>query len=374
MRKLGFVVAVCLAVLGMGITDARAEEIKIGAILRLSQGASDGLPARRGIEIAVKEINAAGGINGKPLKVIFEDSKDSPQAAVSAFQKLTAMDKCQVVIGPMMSGEVLAVAPVAQRDRIVVITPNGTSPKISQAGEYIYRGCTSIDRQAEALTTYAKETLKTTKVAILYSNEPYGKGCNELFTANFKNLGIPVVIAESFMVGDRDFSAQLTKIKQQQFDLLFIPGYLQETAPAISQARKMGITAQTMGVFGDMAPKYIELAGKAAEGHLNCSEYNEDYNTPTNKKFKTAYYQIVKADANEPNNIMFAAITYDMTRLVANAIKTKGNSPDAIRAYLDTVKDFDGVTGKLSFDKEGDVNKQGVYLFRVTGGKYVKVK
>lgn len=374
MRKIWWVVAACVAVLGMGLVDARAEEIKIGAILRLSQGASDGLPARRGIEIAVKEINAAGGIHGKPLKVIFEDSKDSPQAAVSAFQKLTSMDKCQVIIGPMMSGEVLAVSPMAQRSRIVVITPNGTSPKISQAGEYIYRGCTSIDKQAAALTRYAKETLKTTKVAILYSNEPYGKGCNELFTKNFAALGIPVVISESFMMGDRDFSAQLTKIKQQKFDLLFIPGYLQETAPVISQARKMRITAQTMGVFGDMAPKYIELAGKAAEGHINCSEYNEDYNTPLNKRFKDAYFKIVKASANEPNNIMFAAITYDMTRMVAQAMATKGGSPDAIRSYLDTVKGFDGVTGRLSFDKNGDVIKQGVYLFRVTGGKYVKVK
>jgi branched-chain amino acid transport system substrate-binding protein len=129
-----------------------------------------------------------------------------------------------------------------------------------------------------------------------------------------------------------------------------------------------------MGVFGDMAPKYIELAGKAAEGHVNASEYNEDYNTPLNKKFKGEYFMIVKADAKEPNNIMFAALTYDMTKLVADAITKKGYTADGIRSYLDTVKDFDGVTGKLSFDKEGDVNKQGVYLFEVKKGKYVKVK
>lgn len=372
MKKLWFVVALC--VFCMGISEARAEEIKVGAILRLSIGASDGLPAKRGIEIAVNEINAAGGINGKPLKVIFEDGKDSPQEAVSAFQKLTSMDKVQVVIGPMMSGEVLAVAPIAQRDRIVAVTPTATSPKITDAGEYIYRGCTRIDKQAEALTKYAKDVMQTTKVAILYSNEPYGKGCNDVFTKFFTELGIPVVISESFMVGDRDFSAQLTKIAQNQFDLLFIPGYLQETAPAISQARKTGITAPSMGVYGDMAPKYIELAGKAAEGHVNGSEYNEDYNTPTNKKFIMEYYKIIKANPTETNNIMFAALTYDMTRMVAKAIAEKGYTPDGIRAYLDTVKDFDGVTGKLSFDKNGDVVKQGVYLFKVKNGKYVKAQ
>ena len=375
MKKIILVLAFVVAAVSLCSSDVRAaDEIKIGAILRLSQGASDGLPARRGIEIAEKEINAKGGIGGKKIKVIYEDSKDSPQNAVATFQKLVSMDGVKVIIGPMMSGEVLAVAPVAQQSKIVVITPNGTSPKISDAGEYVYRGCTRIDKQAEALTRYAKDTLKTTKVAILFSNEPYGKGCNELFTKNFTDLGMPVVISESFMVGNRDFSSQLTKIKQQQFDLLFIPGYLQETAPAISQAAKMGIAGASMGVFGDMAPKYIELAGKAAEGHINASEYNEDYDTPTNKKFKAEYNKIVAADPNEPNNIMFAALSYDMTRMAADAIAKKGNEPDSIRAYLDTVKDFDGVTGKLSFDQNGDVVKQGVYIFKVANGKYVKVK
>jgi branched-chain amino acid transport system substrate-binding protein len=174
-------------------------------------------------------------------------------------------------------------------------------------------------------------------------------------------------------VGDRDFSAQLTKIANSKFDLLFIPGYLQETAPAITQARKAGIKVASMGVFGDMAPKYIELAGKASEGHVNASEYNEDYKTPTNAKFRQAYYKIVKADPNEPNNIMFAAIAYDMARVVAKAASTKGYTADGVKAYLDTMKDFDGVTGKLSFDKNGDVVKQGVYIFKVQKGKYVKV-
>jgi branched-chain amino acid transport system substrate-binding protein len=370
MKRFSGILVLCVLMLCIGFTQARAEDIKIGAILRLSQGASDGLPSKRGIEVAVKEINAAGGIGGKKLVVIFEDEKDSAQASVAAYQKLVSMDKVQVIIGPMMSGNVLAVAPLAERDHITVITPNGTSPKISDAGQYIYRGCTRIDKQAEAMTKYAKDVMKAKSVAILYSNEPYGKGCNDLFSKNFTTLGIPVVADESFMVGDRDFSAQLTKISKAKFDLLFIPGYLQETAPAIAQARKLGIKAASMGVFGDMAPKYIELAGKASEGHVNASEYNEDYKTPTNAKFKKDYFAYTKADPNEPNNIMFAAIAYDMTRIVAKAIGTKGNTADGVKSFLDTMKDFDGVTGKLSFDKNGDVVKQGVYLFKVEKGRY----
>jgi branched-chain amino acid transport system substrate-binding protein len=375
MKRLVWVAIFMTVLIFTGFSSASsAENIKVGAILRLSQGATDGLPAKRGIEIAVKQINAKGGINGKNLVVIYEDSKDSDPTAVAAYQKLISIDKCQVIIGPMKSSEVLAVATGAQRDKIVIITPTGTSPKISQAGEYIYRGCTTSEKQAEALTRYAKEKMKTTSVAILYSNEPYGKGCNDTFTKNFTALGIPVVISESFMVGDKEFSAQLSNIKAKKFDLLFIPGYLQETAQAIKQARQIGIKAASMGVYGDMSPKYIELAGKAADGHINCSEYNKEYNTPTNMIFKKEYDKIVKTNANDPNNIMFAAITYDMTRLIADAVAKKGNNADDIRAYLDTVKDFDGVTGKLSFDKEGDVNKQGVYLFKVEKGRYVKVE
>jgi len=376
MKRFAWVILVGLLISAVvGFTGCTKEKvIKVGAILRLSTGASDGLPAKRGIEIAVDEINAAGGINGKPLKVIYEDSKDSPQASVTAFEKLISMDKVKVVIGPMMSGNTLAVAPIAERNHVVVITPNGTSPKISNAGKYIYRGCTRIDKQAEALTKYAKDKMGVKTVAILYSNEPYGKGCNKLFSKYFNDLGISVVADESFMRGDRDFSAQLTKIKQKKFDLLFIPGYLQETAPAIAQARKMGIDAPSMGVFGDMAPKYIELAGNAAEGHVIAGEYDFDYNTPVNRRFKEKYMAIVKSHKNEPNNIMFAAITYDMTRIVADAIKNRGYNAEAIRDYLDSLKDFDGVTGRLSFDKNGDVVKQGVYIFKVEGGKYVKVE
>ncbi|RLA99718.1 MAG: ABC transporter substrate-binding protein, partial [Deltaproteobacteria bacterium] len=180
MKRFAWVILVGLLISAVvGFTGCTKEKvIKVGAILRLSTGASDGLPAKRGIEIAVDEINAAGGINGKPLKVIYEDSKDSPQASVTAFEKLISMDKVKVVIGPMMSGNTLAVAPIAERNHVVVITPNGTSPKISNAGKYIYRGCTRIDKQAEALTKYAKDKMGVKTVAILYSNEPYGKGCN----------------------------------------------------------------------------------------------------------------------------------------------------------------------------------------------------
>jgi branched-chain amino acid transport system substrate-binding protein len=350
------------------------EPIKIGSVLRLSAGAEDGLPARRGVELAVDAINKAGGINGRQLVVIFEDEKDSPTNAVNAVQKLINVDKVVAIIGPMTSGAALAAAPSANEAKIPLITPTATSPKVSGAGAYIYRGCSRIDKQAEALTKYVAETYKPKTVGILYSNEPYGKGCNDVFGKEFEKLGIKVVATESFMRGAKDFKAQLTNLKAANPDILFIPGYYQETAPAAAQARQLGLKQRIIGVYGDIAPIYIELAGKAAEGHLVASEYHEEYDTPRNKQFREAYYALVKSLPNEPVNIMFAALTFDMTNMVAEGMKKYGPNPDGIKKFLDEVKDFDGVTGRLSFNPEHDVVKGDVALFEVKNGKYVKVK
>ena len=262
------------------LTVQAADPIKIGSVLRLSAGAEDGLPARRGVELAVEEINKAGGINGRKLEVIFEDEKDSPTSAVNAVQKLINVDKVVAIIGPMTSGAALAAAPSANEAKILLVTPTATSPKVSGAGAYIYRGCSRIDKQAEALTDYIAKNYQPKTVGVLYSNEPYGKGCNDLFGKYFEKLGIKVVATESFMRGAKDFKAQLTNLKAANPDILFIPGYYQETAPAAAQARQFGMNQRIVGVYGDIAPIYCDLAGKAAEGHLVASEYHEEYDTP----------------------------------------------------------------------------------------------
>jgi branched-chain amino acid transport system substrate-binding protein len=376
-KKVWFVL---LLVAGLGslvfapLVVQAADPIKVGSVLRLSAGAEDGIPAKRGVELAVEEINKAGGINGSKVEVIFEDEKDSPTNAVNAVQKLINVDKVVAIIGPMTSGASLASAPSANEAKILLVTPTATSPKVSGAGAYIYRGCSRIDKQAEALTDYIAKNYQPKTVGVLYSNEPYGKGCNDLFAKYFEKLGIKVVATESFMRGAKDFKAQLTNLKAANPDILFIPGYYQETAPAAAQARQLGMNQRIVGVYGDIAPIYIDLAGKAAEGHLVASEYHEEYDTPINKNFKEAYYKLAKSVANEPVNIMFAALTYDMTKMVAEGMKKNGPTPDGIKKYLDEVKDYDGVTGKLSFNPEHDVMKGDVSLFEVKDGKYVKVK
>jgi branched-chain amino acid transport system substrate-binding protein len=326
--------------------------------------------------MAVEDFNKAGGLNGKNVEVIIEDEKDSPTAAVNAVKKLIDVDKVVALVGPMTSGDTLASYKLADEAKVVFITPTATSPKVSGASPYLFRGCSRIDVQAKALTDYIAKTYKPKTVAIFYSNEPYGKGCAKVFGDDFEKLGIKIVAQESFNRGDRDFKAQLTKIKAAKPDILFIPGYTPETAPAAAQARQLGLKQRIIGVYGDMDPEYAKLAGKAAEGHLIAGEYDEDYDTPKNKKFREEYYKQAKA-AKEPENIMFAALLYDATSLALEGMKKNGPTSEGIKKFLNEVKDFDGVTGKLSFDKNNDVvrgGEAGVYLFEIKDGKYTKVK
>ena len=373
-RKI-LVFGMALSLLTAGLAYG-AEPIKIGAVMRLSVGADDGIPCRRGVEMAVAEVNKAGGINGQPVQLIVEDEKDSPAAAVNAVQKLINVDKVVAILGPMTSGDTMASGKIADDAKVIMISPSATTPKLSGYGANICRGCSRIDKQAQVLTDWVVKNWQPKTVAIFFSNEPYGKGCADLFTQFFEKQGIKVVATESFMRGSRDFKAQLTKIKAANPDILFIPGYTPETAPAAAQARQLGMQQKILGVYGDMNPAYIKLAGPAAEGHVIGGEYDENYDTPKNKAFVKNYNELVKKN-NDPYNIMFAALSYDATSMILDAIKKNGPTSDGIRKYVDTVQDFDGVTGKLSFNKDHDVQRAGtagIYVLEVKDGKYVTVK
>lgn len=377
MARIGKIIAIlCTLVLLAATFSFAAKPPPIGSVLRLSIGAEHGIPAKRGVLMAVEEFNKAGGLDGQKVEVIIEDEKDSPTAAVNSVKKLIDVDKVVALVGPMTSGDTLASYKIADEAKVVFITPTATSPKVSGASPYLFRGCSRIDVQAKALTDYVAKNYKPKTVGIFYSNEPYGKGCAKLFGKYFDEHGIKTVAKESFNRGDRDFKAQLTKIKAAKPDILFIPGYTPETAPAAAQARQLGMKQRIIGVYGDMDPEYAKLAGKAAEGHLIAGEYDENYDTPKNKKFRENYFKQAK-EANEPVNIMFAALLYDATGLVLEGMKQNGPTSEGIKKFLNEVKDYDGVTGKLSFNKDNDVTRggeAGVYLFEIKDGKYVQVK
>lgn len=379
MAKIRRVLVVSLAILLLiapAVGFGAKPPIKMGAVMRLSIGGEQGIPCRDGVVMAVDEVNRAGGINGRKVDLIVEDEKDSPTAAVNAVQKLINVDKVVAIVGPMTSGAMMAAAKSSEDAKVVDISPTSTTPQLSGLGAYLYRGCSRIDTQAKALTKYVAETWKPRTVAIFYSNEPYGKFSDKFFSKEFENLGIKVVAREAFNRGARDFKAELTKIKAANPDILFIPGYTPETAPAAAQARQLGMNQKILGVYGDMDRTYIKLAGPGAQGHIIAGEYDEGYNTPKNQRFKKDYEALVEKTKN-PYNIMFAALGYDSASMILAGMQKNGPTSEGIKKFLDTVKDFDGVTGKLSFDKTHDLVRagtEGVYILEVKGDRYVKLK
>ena len=364
-----------LMLIALSACGRSPKTIKMGAVMRLSIGAEQGIPCRRGVEMAVAEVNRAGGIDGRKVELIVEDEKDSPAAAVNAVQKLINVDQVVAIVGPMTSGAMMAAAKIAEDAKVVDISPTATTPQLSGLGAYLYRGCSRIDTQAKVLTKWVADNWKPKTVAIFYSNEPYGKGSDKFFSEEFEKLGIKVVDTESFNRGARDFQAELTKIKAANPDILFIPGYTPETAPAAAQARQLGMTQKILGVYGDYDLTYIQLAGAAAEGHVIGGEYDEAYATPKNQSFKKNYQELTQKN-HDPYNLMFAALGYDSASMILAGMKENGPTSAGIKKYLDNVKDFDGVTGKLSFDKTHDIVRagtEGVYVLEVENGKYVRV-
>jgi branched-chain amino acid transport system substrate-binding protein len=365
-----------LLLIGLSACERAQKPLRMGAVARLSIGAEQGIPCRRGVEMAVAEVNQAGGINGRKVELIMEDEKDSPAAAVNAVQKLINVDQVVAIVGPMTSGAMMAAAKTAEDAKVVAISPTATTPQLSGLGAYLYRGCSRIDTQAKVLTKYVADAWKPKTVAVFYSNEPYGKGSDKFFSEEFEKLGIKVVGRESFNRGARDFKAELTKIKAANPDILFIPGYTPETAPAAAQARQLGMNQKILGVYGDNDLTYVQLAGEAAAGHVIGGEYDEGYDTPKNQSFKKNYQELTEKN-HDPYNTMFAALGYDATSMILEGMKKNGPTSAGIKEFLDNVKDFDGVTGRLSFDKTHDLVRagtEGVYVLEVQNGKYVRVK
>jgi len=379
MAKVRGILVVGLAILlliALSACERAQKPLRLGAVMRLSIGAEQGIPCRRGVEMAVAEVNRAGGINGRKVELIMEDEKDSPAAAVNAVQKLINVDQVVALVGPMTSGAMMAAAKTAEEAKVADISPTATTPQLSGLGAYLYRGCSRIDTQAKVLTKYVADTWKPKTVAVFYSNEPYGKGSDKFFSEEFEKLGIKVVDRESFNRGARDFKAELTKIKAANPDILFIPGYTPETAPAAAQARQLGMNQKILGVYGDNDLTYIQLAGEAAAGHVIGGEYDEGYDTPKNQSFKNNYQELTEKN-HDPYNLMFAALGYDAASMILEGMKQNGPTSAGIKEFLDNVKDFDGVTGRLSFDKTHDLVRagtEGVYVLEVQNGKYVRVK
>ncbi len=338
----------------MVVPTLAAEPIKIGFFAPLTgPAAADGKSVRQAAELAVDQLNDAGGINGRPLKLIVYDDRFDPKEAVYIASKLIEQDRVVAVVSGSYSGPTRAVAPIYQRAKIPMISSYGVHPDITKAGRYIFRQSFIGTVQGRAGAEAAVGLLGAKKVSILMMDNDFGRELGNAFKARLEKLGAKAVSTDLFPFGEKDFTPILTKVKALNPDLIYNTGYIMEGSLIIKQARELGIKAAILGTEGIDSFQLPEVAGSAAEDVVITTNLNRDDPRPVVQNFIKQYRQRY---GMEPD--MVGASTYDAIRIVAHAIKLAGTDPTAIRDAIAATKNFDGVTGIIKgYTSGGEVLK-----------------
>ena len=355
-----FVLYVCVAAsaLMFGACAKKAgDTIVIGGIFPLSgRVAVYGTEARNGAELAVSEINAAGGINGKQVVLVFEDDEGNPEKTVNVYKKLTTKDGVKLIIGSLTSGATAAITSFAQAQKVLLLAPAATIPDITAAGDYVFRACFIDSFQGTVGGKFTAEILGKKRAAVLYDvGNDYSVGLYENFKIAFEKSGGVICAAESYNTDDKNFSAQLTKIKNAEPDVVYLPDYYGVVALIAKQLRDKGIDTAIVGGDG-----WGGLVGNAGDEVLNgfyCDHYASDSDDGRVKRFVDAY---TKQYHSVP--VSFAALTYDCVYLLKDAIERAGSvAPSAVR---DELAKTNGayVTGNLTFDAERNPVKSAVMM------------
>ncbi|MCG2730854.1 MAG: ABC transporter substrate-binding protein [Acetobacterium sp.] len=345
-------------------SSAKSDVIKLGFIGPMTGDAAIyGSSADAGAKLAVKEINAAGGIDGKNIELIGYDSKADQTEAINAYNRLRDQDGVVAVIGGTLSGETLAMKDIMVKDNMPVLSPTATAVEVTQDAPNIFRACFLDDYQGQAAANFAATTLGAKTAALLIgTGNPYSEGVSAAFKTAFTAKGGTIAGSESYGTSDKDFSAQLTKIKEMNPDVVFVPDYVQTVGPILQKAKEMGITAKFIGADGWDGVQ-VEYAD-AAQGNYFTNHYAADSPSPTVQNFIKAY----QTEYNKvPNS--FAALGYDAVYAMVDAIKAAGStdSADIIKALNNT--NYAGVTGNLKFDEQGNPKDKEVTIIKIDGGQ-----
>lgn len=364
---------------GCGGGEKKADTIKVGANLEMTGGsASYGISSKNAIELAFKEINEKGGINGKQLELVVADNKSEAAEATNAMQKLVSQDNVVAVIGPNLSSSVIAASAINNSAKVLDIAPMATNPYVTvdqasgKTKDFNYRTCFIDPFQGTVMAKFATAELGVGNAAILIDNSSdYAKGLAQFFKENFVKEGGAVTAEESYLQKDTDFKATLTKIKATNPDFLYVPGYYQEVGLIVKQARELGMNMPIAGGDGWDSAKMPEIAGAAALNNTYFSSlYSPEDSSDINKNFVAAYE---KAYGQKPD--VFAALSYDSALLVAEAIKNAGSTePAKISEAMAKINEFSGVSGSVTFDDKHNPVKSAVILEYKDGAQSLKTK
>ena len=355
---------------GSGMVGAAATgPIIIGEVGSMTGNeATFGTSSDKGIQLAVSEANAAGGVKNRKIEVRVLDDEGKPEQAATATTKLIASDHATAILGEVASSRSKFMAPKAQAAKVPMITPSSTNPEVTAIGDYIFRACFIDPFQGYVMAKFTRENLKLGKIAILRDvRNAYSIGLADVFKENFTKMGGTILADESFSAGDVDFRAQLTKIKQFSPEGIFVPGYYTDVGLIARQAKDSGITVPLLGGDGWDSEKLWEIGGEALLGSYFSNHYSVDDPSPRIQefvaKFKKAYGGMV------PDSL--AAQAYDAAGMLVDAMKRATDlSGPAIRDALANTKAYRGVTGDITLDAKRNPVKPAVVLKLAKGGKY----
>ncbi len=373
MKKIVVFVTLILLAMSFCFAGGEKENSSSGSVIRIGfigpltgDYANYGTLCKQSVEMAIDEINAKGGVNGSVIKLYAEDSEGDSQKALAAMEKLSSSDKVCAIIGPVLTGETFSVAERAQAEGIVIITPSASHKDITNIGDYIFRTTPSDGLQGEVAGKYFADVLGYKNLAVLYAKNDYSQGLYESMSEAFEAEGGHIVATETFMVGDKDFKTQLTKLKNTSAQAIYIPDYTAEMAQILEQASQLGIDKPFLSGDGFLSEEIYSLAGQYTDGVIyTASARIEESNK--NKTFKDAY---TARWGIGPDS--FATNAYDATYILASVIEKVGTDRKAIKLGMQQVKDFEGVNGIINFAENGDlVAYQGIYKVEGTNPVYI---
>jgi branched-chain amino acid transport system substrate-binding protein len=327
--------------------------------------AAFGTSTVNGVRIAADEINAAGGVLGRKIRLVVEDDQGRAEEAASVVTKLITSDGVLVLIGENSSNQSLAAAPIAQSNGVPMISPSSTNPSVTEKGDFIFRVCFTDPYQGKALASFARTNLKLGAVAILVDKKnDYSVGLAGVFRKEFEALGGKIVNEQSYSGGDTEFRPQLTTIRGWYPQAVFIPGFYTEVGQIAIQARDLGFMGPLIGGDGWDSPVVIQIGGKAIEGSYFSDHYFVGETRPVVQKFVAEYE---KRHGHKPEAT--AALGYDALYLWANAAKRAGSfDKKLVRDQIATASNYEGVAGTITMGPDRNPIKP-VAMIKIENGQ-----
>lgn len=362
-----FVISLVLSVIGSCSFFPKKEPIWVGYVDSFSgPRAVFGISTRNGIQMAVDEWNAKGGLHGRKMALIISDDEGVPEKSKVAAQDLVNKHPQMVaLLGATASSRSLVMAPIAQSKKIPMITPSSTHPKVTEVGDYIFRVCFVDALQGPVMAKFLKNELKIQKVAIMRDlSTQYSLGLSEFFKKRFIKLGGEIVSDQTYRAGDIDFKPQLTRIKKQRPQLIYIPGYFSEVVRIVRQAKELGLEAQFAGGDGWDSEELKSVIQEQSDKAYFTAHFSPESDDVVYSKFKQRYQRRYRRDPDA-----FSALGYDAAYVLLRAIESSHDvHPEQIKNQLAQTRDFPGVTGKITLDRNRNAVKP-VVILRVENGQ-----